>query len=125
MKRVVICAAIISVIILSSIGSLFILKTQNEKIIEYVDEAILLWKKNETGEALEKIDELNRFWQKYYIRISFIVQNDKMENINTSVAKLKPLVITGNEEFYAECENIKLLLEMIYDSQFPYLHSII
>jgi hypothetical protein len=112
-------------VVVLSVSTLFVLKKQNETMTGYLDEAVALWEKEETDKTLQKIDELSRFWEKYYIRISFIIQNDKTESINNSIAKLKPLVACNNEEFYAECENIRLALKIMYDRQLPTLHSMI
>ena len=49
---------------------------------------------------------------------------DKIEHLNSCIAKLKPLLETENDEFYAECESIKFGIRMILDSSIPKLHSV-
>jgi len=125
LKRVLICSVILIVIIISSISMIFVLKSYNRQMTEKIDSALLSWNNNDKEETLKKVEELNTFWKKYYVGISFIVQNDKIEHINTSVAKLKPLLKCNNDEFYAECESIKYSIKILYDSELPKLHSLI
>jgi len=123
-KRVRICVYIITIIVVFSISMLFVLKTYNEKLIEKIDSALLSWQNNEIETALNKVDDVNSYWETYYKGISFIIQSDKIEHLNSCIAKLKPLLETENDEFYAECESIKFGIRMILDSSIPKLHSV-
>ena len=45
---------------------LFVLKTYNEKLIEKIDSALLSWQNNEIETALNKVDDVNSYWETYY-----------------------------------------------------------
>ena len=125
MKRVIICSCILFVIVISSIIMIFILKSNNLQLTQKLDDTLLSWHNNEDDETLKKVEDLQLFWGKYCDRISFIVQSDKIEHISTSIAKLKPLLECGNDEFYSECESIRYSINSIYDSELPRFHSVI
>ena len=125
MKRVAICSYILLVIVISSVIMLFILKSNNHKLTEKLNDTLSSWKNHENDETLKKVEDLQLFWEKYCVRISFIIQSDKIEHISTSIAKLKPLLECGNDEFYSECESIRYSIKLIYYSELPKFHSII
>lgn len=124
MKRVGLCSGILLAILTCGIILLMILNSYNSQLNNKLDEALALWQDKKTDQATVKVEEIETFWNKYYTNISFMVQTDKMEHISASVAKLKPLLKSGSDEFYSECESIRFAVSLIYDSQMPRLHSI-
>ncbi len=124
MRRVRLCSGILIVILIASILMLLLLRSYNQELNTKIDEAIELWHGNMKEETLEKVDEITKLWAKYSVRMSFMVQADKMEHISASVARLKPLLECGSDEFYSECESIRFSTNLIYDNHFPQLHSI-
>lgn len=124
MKRIILCIAIIVIIISGSILSLFLIKSNNQRLIETLDEVTEYAEDNKTDQALEKIEEFSRSWEKYYICVSFLVESSCLEDVSASCAKLKALLLKDSEELYSECETIKYGITLIYNNEFPYLHSI-
>lgn len=125
MKRVKFCLIILAIIIISSITMVFVLKSYNEKLTEKIDDALSSWQQQDYAKATEKVDDLCEFWNKYNARLSCIIRRDKLDHISMSVAKLKPLIESRNDEFLSECESIKFSVEMIFDCELPKLHSIL
>ncbi len=125
MKRLILCASIIVVLVGSSALMLKNIKESNIILTEKINNAIDLQEKSKTDEALKTVDEIQTLWDKYYTTMSFIITSDKMTSISSSVSKLRPLLLLDNDEFYSECESIKFSIKLIYDSEFPHLHSII
>lgn len=125
MKRVILCSGILLAIIASSLLILWRLDNYNDTLEIMINDALNLWENEKTEETLDKVQEITQFWESYYIDMSIIVQSTTMDDISSSIAKLKPLLIHGSEEFYSECENIKFALKLIYDSEVPSFHSII
>ncbi len=123
MKRIVICFGIIFAIIGSSVVSLYFLDRENREFFEKVDVIVELYNEN-SPEILQKIDELDEYWDRYYIRFSYVTQTATLDDISYSVAKLKPLYEQGSDEFVSECESIKYWVNRIYHRQFPHLYSI-
>lgn len=125
MKRFYLSCIILLTIIFSSCFLLHQLNEYTATFTQKIDQAYSLAKNNETDNALTKVEEINRFWEKYYVHMSLIVQSEKLNEISDSVSKLKPLLQSENEEFFSECYNIKFDIKLIYDSQYPSFHSII
>jgi hypothetical protein len=101
------------------------IKHYNQSLSEKIDKALTYWEAGRTDDALEVVNDIEEFWNGYYKTMSYIITSDKMQSISSSIAKLRPLLIFENDEFYSECESIKFSIALIYDSEFPYLHSII
>ncbi len=123
MKRLIISLLILVSIVVTSVFILSVFDSRNEQLISYVDRVEELYKQNKTDLAEEELTRLNRFWSEYYNLVSYIVQSTKLEEIAQSVSKLKALM--GKDEFLSECESIKYGIRLIYDSEYPYLHSIL
>lgn len=123
MKRVYICIGIFCAIIAVSIFSLFVLEKSNDELFSRIDEITELYEKG-SDETSEKIKELEKFWRKYYIRISFVAQSSTLDDISYSVAKLSPMLDEDSDEFVSECKSIRYWAYLVYISQFPYLHSV-
>lgn len=123
MKRIILCCSIISVILIVSIASLFYMNYCNKLFLDKLDTAIIS-AGNEETDVLKNIDALNQYWKKYYRTLSYFVQNDKLDNVNSSMAKLEPFYNSGNTEFFSECETIRDSLLLIYDNEFPHFRSI-
>lgn len=124
MKRLILCITILTVIISGSVSSLFLLKNKNQKLINTLDSITEYAEDEKTDQALEKIKEFSRSWKDYYICVSFLVESSRLEDISESCAKLEALLLKNSEELYSECETIKYGITLIYNNEFPYLHSI-
>ena len=124
MKRLILCVTILIVIISGSVSSLFLLKSKNQKLINTLDSITECAEDEKTDQALEKIKEFSRSWKDYYICVSFLVESSRLEDISESCAKLEALLLKNSEELYSECETIKYGIKLIYNNEFPYLHSI-
>lgn len=124
MKRLILCATILVIIITGSVLSLFLINKKNQQLIKTLDAVTEYAEDRKTDQALEKIDEFSRSWKKYYICVSFLVESSCLEDISASCSKLKALLLKDSEELYSECETIKYGITLIYNNEFPYLHSI-
>ncbi len=123
MKRITLCIVIFAAIIVISAGSLFMLNKNNKELTGKIDEIIELYD-NGSDEISDKVNELEEYWEDYYIRISFVAQSSTLDDISYSVAKLLPLYEQDSDEFVSECESIKYWIKRVYDSQFPHFYSV-
>lgn len=122
MKRVYVCIAIILAMIAASTISLIMLKKSNDILFEQIDSIII---DHSSGKDVSKqVDELEKYWRSYYIKFSFIAQSSTLDDISYSVAKLEPLLKDDSDEFISECRSIRYWAYLVYDSQFPTLHSV-
>lgn len=124
MKRLILCITILIVIISGSILSLILIKNKNQHLINTLNMITEYAEDEKTDQALEKIKEFSRSWKDYYICVSFLVESSRLEDISASCAKLEALLMKNSEELYSECETIKYGITLIYNNEFPYLHSI-
>lgn len=124
MKRLILCTTILGIIISGSILSLMLIKNKNQELITTLDTITEYAEDKKTDQALEKIKEFSQSWKSYYICVSFIVESSRLEDISASCAKLEALLQKNSEELYSECETIKYGITLIYNNEFPYLHSI-
>lgn len=124
MKRLILCTTILVIIISGSILSLLLIKNKNQELITTLDTITEYAEDKKTDQALEKIKEFSQSWKSYYICVSFIVESSRLEDISASCAKLEALLQKNSEELYSECETIKYGITLIYNNEFPYLHSI-
>ena len=77
MKRIVLCITILGTIIAVSVFSLFLLHKNNTRLIEMLDDVIEAYD-NAPDEVSEKVDSIERYWEDYYIRISFFTHWRKL-----------------------------------------------
>lgn len=124
MRRVGICCIIMVILIGTSIMSVFIIGNNCISLKDTVSEIQILYKNDETAQALKKTEELNRSWNKRYKILSTLINQDKLYEINTSIAKIRPFIQDGNDEIDAEFQSILYNLEFIRSSEFPFLYNI-
>lgn len=123
MKRLITSICILAVIVAGSVISLYVFKNKNTELISIINSAQDLAKQNKTDQAEEELERLDRFWSDYHILTSYFLQNTKLDELATSVSKLKGLL--GDDEFFSECDSIKYGVNMLYENEFPYIHSIL
>lgn len=122
MKRLKICVWLMAGIILLSSVSLVVTKKSNDRLFSLIDEVNQSY---ESGENVqEAIGELEEYWVKYYIRISYIAKTDHLNEISSSVGRLRFLYENDSDEFSSELETIKVRVKIIYSSQVPRLYSV-
>lgn len=124
MKRLILCITILVVIVSGSVLSLLLINNKNQHLISTLNMITEYAEDEKTDQALEKIKEFSRSWKDYYICVSFLVESSRLEDISASCAKLEALLMKNSEELYSECETIKYGITLIYNNEFPYLHSI-
>ncbi len=117
MKRLVICIVIITGIIAAGICSAAVVGERNERLYGHVQSVLAAY---EAGDGEEEIESLEKFFREDYApRLSVIVNDGQLADLWTSVAKLKPMLESGCDEFSAECEAIKAGAERIYRGELP------
>ncbi len=124
MNRAVVCAVLILVIAAASTGALLLLDRSTDRVFELIDNVILAGEQGTDDDVEAAIDELEGFWKEHYIRLSYLVQNNALNDISYAVAKLRPLYEYNADDFIAECRGIRYWVSLIYESQLPKLHSI-
>lgn len=124
MTRIKSAAAILVIILALSVFSLCFIKSETAKMIKMTEQLRILTENGETQRAVEKTDEILLCWEDTFRKLSPLVRNDRLSAVRSSLARVKPLIISDSYEVYAEIESIQSLLFMISENETPYLHNI-
>lgn len=124
MTRIKSAAAILVIILALSVFSLCFIKSETAKMIKMTEQLRILTENGETQRAVEKTDEILLCWEDTFRKLSPLVRNDRLSAVRSSLARIKPLIISDSYEVYAEIESIQSLLFMISENETPYLHNI-
>ncbi len=124
MTRIKSAAAILAIILALSVFSLCFIKSETAKMIKMTEQLRILTENGETQRAVEKTDEILLCWEDTFRKLSPLVRNDRLSAVRSSLARIKPLIISDSDEVYAEIESIQSLLFMISENETPYLHNI-
>ena len=122
MKRLYISITILVFIALLSAGSVFAIKKGNERLNELV--SLTRQAYGSGGDTKKALDELEDFWDGYYLMLSYITAEQTMTDMNRAVKKLPDLYEAGSDDFLAELSSISSWAQLLYDTQFPDLSSI-
>lgn len=125
MKRFIICLSILSVIIFSGIFILNRLAVYSNEMTKQINIAEKLIENKKADDAVNQIDNIKQLWDRYYSRLSFILQYEKTSNIYSSVDSLESLLKYSDEDFLNECERLKVSIRLLYEDQRPTLNNLI
>ena len=121
MKRVKIAVTLIVLIIIYSVTSLFILDNQKGRI-EKIQQ---VYESGDVESALALSNELNDFWHSYERKVTMIIHDDALANLNISIAKVTPFISNENDELIAEIQAIYHQIDQIYEEEFPSWYNIL
>ncbi len=124
MKRFVLSLAILVIIVCYSASGIFILKEKNNRLINLLNEILYYYNSNDYDKALSLAKSFDKDWYDYERKMSVLVHDNKIQNINMSVAKIKPYLNDKNEELNAEIESICHQIELMYQAEFPTWYNI-
>ena len=125
MKRVKIAVTLIVLIILYSVTSLFILDNQNDLLKGRIEKIQQVYESGDVEGALALSNELNDFWHSYERKVTMIIHDDALANLNISIAKVTPFISNENDELIAEIQAIYHQIDQIYEEEFPSWYNIL
>lgn len=125
MQRVKISACLIVFIFAYALCSLFILKTENDRLKERLERVSAAYESGDTALALDAARELSDYWNTYERRVTLIIHDNYLREINMSIGRLPPFIESGNEETAAELNSIYRQVECIYKEEFPSWRNIL
>ncbi|MBQ8823680.1 MAG: DUF4363 family protein [Ruminococcus sp.] len=94
------------------------LYTQLEQIEETAE-------KNNTDEAIKLCSTLQETWHNKKNFLIFTIRRDKLLNTEESIQKLQSMLESDCDEFTAEIESIKLMLDYIVKEEIPSIKNIL
>ena len=125
MKRVKIAVTLIVLIIIYSVTSLFILDNQNDLLKGRIEKIQQVYESGDVEGALALSNELNDFWHSYERKVTMIIHDDALANLNISIAKVTPFISNENDELIAEIQAIYHQRDQIYEEEFPSWYNIL
>lgn len=125
MKRVKIAVTLIVLIIIYSVTSLFILDNQNDLLKGRIEKIQQVYESGDVEGALALSNELNDFWHSYEQKVTMIIHDDALANLNISIAKVTPFISNENDELIAEIQAIYHQIDQIYEEEFPSWYNIL
>ncbi len=125
MKRIVICVLILAGILGVCVWELIYFSRVRDEIVDTVDEIITSCEEEEYDELSEKIEELEKKWDKQEGIVINLVRYDRLEEVAENIAQLRPLFESGETgEFLAQAEKIKKIMKDAWIYEKPSLKNI-
>ncbi len=122
MKRLVISIVILAFIAALSTASIIVMKKCNEHLGELVSQTEQAYKNG--GDVKKALGELEDYWEKYYLLLSYFSAEPTMPDMSRTVKKLPELLERDSDDFLAELKSICDWSQLLYDTQFPDVSSI-
>lgn len=116
MKRIIISMVIIAAIIAAGCLAIIGIEAENTKIYGKIEEVL---SSDSDEEAEAALDELEEAFRKYSKRLSCIVDEDLLAEMEGVLYTLKPMYESGSDEFTAQCELLRSYAKRILDREIP------
>lgn len=124
MKRIILCASILLFICISSFMTLNMLKKNTARFSSDLEDISNLYQLERYDEAYRKADVLYSEWNSFCRTASVIVDLDRLEEINSSFAKLMPLIEIQAEETESEIKSLSKRIERLYGAEIPLWYNV-
>ncbi len=99
MKRVLLCAYILVVMIVSSIVLLNRIENKGFEITKTIDNAIVLFEAGDLEKSAQQINQAIQQWHSYYSMLSLVMPNENIQQITQYVSNLSALLKDCKQEF--------------------------
>lgn len=118
MKRIYLAIAILILLPVLIFGGQFYLKKSTNDMKEILNTAQDYSEQKKNDRAVGEVREFIKQWHKNKSIMETFVRHSELDTINQNSAKLEPYLTGGEEsEFNAECEELKVQLEHIYNAE--------
>ena len=124
MKRIILCTSILLFICISSFMTLNMLKKNTARFSSDLEDISNLYQLERYDEAYRKADVLYSDWNKFCRTASVIVDLDRLEEINSSFAKLMPVINIQAEETESEIKSLSKRIERLYGAEIPLWYNV-
>lgn len=118
-KRLIIAVSVLLGILAYSAFAALTIRNESRYIISLLDEVKAYSEKDDMAAAEEKAAELEEEWFSYRSRMSFMVREEKLNELNVTIAKIRPYSEEANDELEAEISNARRQLEILYREELP------
>lgn len=125
MNRCKTSVGILISLILLCISSLMILKSQSEAYLEIINQLEITYQTGSTEETLLVCDRLEAGLENYHNITGLFVNGTELDEIREIVFELKPMILASQKNTLAEITRLRLLVQNIYEEEFPELWHIL
>ncbi len=122
MKRIFISIVIIAAIIAAGCFAIAGIEAENMKIYGKIEEVLSSSTQEEAEAALDGLEEAFR---KYSKKLSCIVDEDILEEMEGAMYMLRPMLESESDEFTAQCELLRSYAKRILDREIPSIGRIL
>lgn len=125
MKRGLIALFVFVFVISVSITSLFVLKNSTEELYAMIETIETSVSSEDYQQAKKDLINFTNYWEDTKRKLTVIVHLQNVENINDLVAMLDPLIKEGSKSsLLVTIARLKVLIEDLYENEFPSLHNL-
>ena len=125
MKRGLIALFVFVFVISVRITSLFVLKNSTEELYAMIETMETSVSSEDYQQAKKDLINFTNYWEDTKRKLTVIVHLQNVENINDLVAMLDPLIKEGSKSsLLVTIARLKVLIEDLYENEFPSLHNL-
>lgn len=124
MTRVKVSFVILLCIVAYSVMSYIHVSNSTSTIVSQLDIVSTAYEEG-SDELDSELKKLDSEWQNYYKRVIMFVNSDALQEVEVSFIKIKPLIENENSDFLYEVDNVKYLLEMLLEGEFPHYYNVL
>ncbi|MDE6777691.1 MAG: DUF4363 family protein [Oscillospiraceae bacterium] len=125
MNRCKVSLGILISLILLCIFSLVTLKNQEKNYLAIIDKLEQSLETGSTEQALLICDELENYSETYDNIIGIFVDGTKLNEIKLIISGLPPMIINNHQDILIEITKLKILVQNIYEEDFPKIWHIL
>lgn len=123
MKRLIIAAVLLALVIATYLSSLYYITDSCGKAENLLETSVSVYKQEKTAEKEAK--NLEKYWDKKEKTLSVFVNHDRIDDIEKAISLLNVYAKTkDNELFYEYADNVKVLIHQIMEDTKITMHSI-
>lgn len=125
MKRVILCAFIIVMLLIIGVGSCIYIENTSEKVVNALYLAEDSFSSGDFRGARLAAEKADESWQEFMSKHVFITDKEHLLEITATIVKIQALAAAEDEELLTECDVARRLIELYRDKQQPDLLNIL
>lgn len=124
MTRVRIAAAILSVLIIMSVGAVFLVRHQCRHVLSVLEQLELAADREDTEQAKQLCNAAQERWEEVQGILMCVVSHEKLTQADQAFCRLCPLLEEDCDEFEAELAMVQAMIQHIVQEETPYLTNV-
>ena len=125
MKRVMTARLLLMIILLISTAGCTASVKMSDSISDDLNEIISLYLGGEKEKAAALAENTELCWTRYEKYLTFMVNDEKIEEIGIQISKLKPLIEENSGELLAEANSVRRRINDLRSKEIPAWNNIL